>query len=328
MKLWILPIEPLEQRYSSQWIQLFGRAFRDSGISHEFIYGEPTDSCLDGKFFLDPVATSIWKATQLSRLLHQIDFIGDDDVVLAFDGWFPGIEALGYIRDMLGKRFKLAAYFHAGSYDPEDLTSQTGMWQWASGLEESWMQMYDKVFVATNFHKDLIKQNSLFTGYDKISVVGFPLDVSGIRYKYYTEDKKDQIVFTGRKSHEKGYETIKNLQSDYDIVITQDMNLSKHNYYKLLAESKVVIAPSLQETFGIGVVEGMILGCVPVVPDRLAFKETVQDQRFRYQDTSDIPEYIETALNEGYVTRRDLSAQQDRYQYEDIIMRIVRELIS
>lgn len=325
MKLWILPIEPLEQRYSSQWIQLFGRAFRDNYTEHEFIYGEPTDSYLGGKLFLDPVATSIWKTSQLGYLLHQIDSIEDDDIVFAFDGWFPGIEALGYIRDMLGKRFKLAAYFHAGSYDPWDLVSQRGMTPWALYSEKSWMTIYDKIFVATDFHKGLIS-DARRPNPDKISVVGFPLDVHGIRDKYYTEDKKDQVVFTGRKSHEKGYDVIKDLQRDYDILVTQDMDLSKHNYYKLLAESKVVIAPSLQETFGIGIVEGMILGCVPVVPDRLAFEETVQDPSFKYQDDSDIPEHIESALKVGSVDRRALSAQQDRYQYGDVITRMIKEL--
>jgi len=46
----------------------------------------------------------------------------------------------------------------------------------------------------------------------------------------------------------------------------------------------VVVAAARQENFGISVVEAVAAGCVPVVPDALAFRETVDDPAFRYPE--------------------------------------------
>ena len=53
-------------------------------------------------------------------------------------------------------------------------------------------------------------------------------------------------------------------------------------YRRLLCRADVVLACARQENFGIAVVEAVAAGCVPVVPDALAYPETITDQRFRY----------------------------------------------
>jgi hypothetical protein len=49
--------------------------------------------------------------------------------------------------------------------------------------------------------------------------------------------------------------------------------LTKDQYHRLLGESKIVFSANLQETLGISCYEGMLVGAVPVVPDRLSYQE-------------------------------------------------------
>ena len=65
-----------------------------------------------------------------------------------------------------------------------------------------------------------------------------------------------------------------------------------------LCESKVYFQSS-EETFGISVIEGIRAGCIPIVPDNTANKETVpiSDLRYREDDTKDAEEHVRRALN-------------------------------
>lgn len=67
-------------------------------------------------------------------------------------------------------------------------------------------------------------------------------------------------------------------------------------YRRLLCEADVVVASARQENFGISVVEAVAAGCVPVVPDALAYPESIDDQFFRYP-----PGRLTTALRDTLV---------------------------
>lgn len=58
--------------------------------------------------------------------------------------------------------------------------------------------------------------------------------------------------------------------------------LPEPEYHDLLRQADVVLASARQENFGISVVEAVAAGCVPVVPDALAYPETITDPELRY----------------------------------------------
>lgn len=58
--------------------------------------------------------------------------------------------------------------------------------------------------------------------------------------------------------------------------------LPEDQYRALLLRADVVLASARQENFGIAVVEAVAAGCVPVVPDALAYPETIVDAQLRY----------------------------------------------
>ncbi len=71
--------------------------------------------------------------------------------------------------------------------------------------------------------------------------------------------------------------TIKNKQDNIEI----HKNEGDEQMVKLLAKSKVYLQTS-KETFGIAVIEGIASGCIPIVPDNTANKETVPFNELRY----------------------------------------------
>lgn len=70
---------------------------------------------------------------------------------------------------------------------------------------------------------------------------------------------------------------------------------------KYLNSSKVCFQSS-KETFGISVIEGIMAGCIPIVPDNTANRETVPIDELRYKenDKNDAKKKIESALRNDY----------------------------
>ena len=58
-----------------------------------------------------------------------------------------------------------------------------------------------------------------------------------------------------------------------NVVITQQENLSKTEYYDLLNTSKIVFSCSLHENLGISQMEGTLAGCIPIMPNRASYTE-------------------------------------------------------
>jgi hypothetical protein len=101
---------------------------------------------------------------------------------------------------------------------------------------------------------------------------------------YKNIPKQDRIIFPHRIAPEKQVEIFRDLavhMPEYEWVVCQDQELTKAEYHKLLAGSKIVFSANLQETLGISCYEGMLVGAIPLVPDRLSYRE-MYDEEFRY----------------------------------------------
>jgi glycosyltransferase involved in cell wall biosynthesis len=58
-----------------------------------------------------------------------------------------------------------------------------------------------------------------------------------------------------------------------DTIVTQKMNLSKEEYYKTLGSCSVIFSCSLHENLGISVMEAVLAGVIPVLPNRCSYSE-------------------------------------------------------
>jgi len=246
-----------------------------------YIDGQNTDDEIKVGRFLDINKTNIWKAEQVKMLgvYFSKGIIKNGDRFIFADGWHFGITALKYMAQLNKIDVKIYSYWHAGTYDPHDFIAQAGLGQWACANELGWMNACDYVFVATEFHKNLILDYFASIKKDKIQVVGFPMDwMKEIkqRVKKIPRYKEDLIVFPHRLDIEKCPDMFDKLAKqfpEYKFVKTIEVTKNKTDYYNLIKNAKIVFSASLQETYGIGTIESMLMGAIPVLPNRLSYTE-------------------------------------------------------
>ena len=179
-----------------------------------------------------------------------------------------------------------------------------------------------QIFLISNskFVHDLIK---LKHGKDS-KIIYPPVDLS----EFNPKNKINQIISIGRFSDEKNFEfgidviskvdsayciigntktksniiyynkldsKIKNLNLESKIKLLK--NIDRSNLVTYLNNSKIYFHCS-DETFGISVVESIAAGCIPIVPDTSAHKETVPFSELRYipNDVKSAQEKIKRAL--------------------------------
>lgn len=160
--------------------------------------------------------------------------------------------------------------------------------------------------------------------FQKESIVIYPpVDIT--RYSKWTDHPKEhKILVLSRYSPEKNLEfvidTVKDLDTSCKIIGTAKFKLQIELYEKLnkiksrnvellcnvskdeidrsISSTKVYFHPS-KETFGISVVESIAAGCVPIVPDNSAHKETVPFGNLRYKpdDPKDARDHVVKAIN-------------------------------
>jgi glycosyltransferase involved in cell wall biosynthesis len=70
---------------------------------------------------------------------------------------------------------------------------------------------------------------------------------------------------------------------------------SVHDYQQLLQRSHVVLTTALHEFQGLAVLEAVASGCVPLAPDRLAYRDYIPDE-FRYPSFPDDPDAESRAI--------------------------------
>lgn len=134
--------------------------------------------------------------------------------------------------------------------------------------------------------------------------------------RYSPEKKLDEAVEIAREgrfaytivgnakydSQLKLFEAIKSQQGGSDIKFY--CNIPHTEMEKLLVSSKVYFHTS-KETFGISVVESIAAGCIPIVPDNSAHKETVPFDQLRFDGKEDAIKKLQDAISGKYDHLRD-----------------------
>ena len=144
--------------------------------------------------------------------------------------------------------------------------------------------------------------------------------------RYKNIPKKDLILFPHRIAPEKQVEIFRDLSvklPQYEFVVCQDMQLSKHEYHSLLSEAKIVFSANLQETLGLSCYEGALVDAIPLVPDRLSYTEMYYDT-FKYPS-----EWTENY--ESYETHRpELCAKIIQYMsnYDHFVLKLHKQTID
>lgn len=291
--VWILPIEPLETRYTGQLhkhlpAQLANEAaLRKRNITIYSVDGEIVSNKPSPGAFLDFAATNIWKSTQLAEFMKRIQNgqVKQDDYVLVTDAWNTSILQIKYTSDLLGLDLKIGAIWHAGAYDPNDFLGRAtshgkATKKWVNHTELALLNAIDHNYFATQKHIDLINKTYFYPPWQEY----FDFIRTGFPFEFFEETfaphrgkkKKDMILFPHRLAEEKQLNIFQDLAkniTEFQWVICQESQLSKIQYHRLLEESKFVFSANLQETLGISMMEGVYCNSWPLAPNRLTYTE-------------------------------------------------------
>lgn len=289
--IYIVPIEPIDQRYTKQWYEHIPKLLRArahaqgvEGVEIITIDGRQVTNTTTPGAFLDFSATNIYKASQAEYIsqLFQSGKIKPGDKFLVTDAWNFLITPIKYQSDLLGIPVEIHGIWHAGAYDPSDILGLKMSKPWPYHAERSWFYSCDRNYFATAFHRDMFLRNLDIPAedHDRAVISGQPysetarlceeaaVDDVSLREKLvmwphrYNSDKQPEII-----------EDITTQSSDFQVLITQKMRLSKEEYYQKLGRSRAVFSCSLHENLGLSVAEGCLAGAIPIVPDRCSYSE-------------------------------------------------------
>ena len=317
--LYLVDLEAVDTRYTKQWKEHLPTQLRDSGMDVTVISGGDVPQATTPGAFLNFAGTNNYKSQQMLEIscLFAQGKVKDGDYFLYTDAWNPTVIQLKYMAELLGIKIRIGGMWHAGSYDPQDFLGRLiGDAPWVRSAEHSMFSCYDHNFYATKFHVDLFAEQFFDLTADElmeingtVRIVGWPMEYLKNTLEPYTNTaKKDKIIFPHRLAPEKQLEIFKDLAAsmpEYEWVVAQEHNFSKHEYHTQLAESKIVFSANLQETLGISVYEGALVGAYPLVPDRLSYSEMWPDKaRYPSKWTKNFDSYLEHKSELMYIIHR------------------------
>lgn len=317
--IYYLPLESIDMRYTTHLDRDFRRFLSNNYKGEHRVINAQTNygyGVISAGSFLDAGLTIRTKTNQIYEIakLYESGVIKDGDIIFTTDLWFPSIESVAYLNYFYKKDVKIRGVIHAGSFTDTDFVRD--MERWAKNFEDMVFDISDKIFVASNFiAEDIIKKRMVDS--NKIVVSGLPLDFEGISKYQNTNEKENIVVFNGRNVDEKQpwlFEQLKSLLPNYQYINTHELKLPKDEYYKLLSKAKVVVSFALQENFGYGIQEAVQLGCIPIVPNRLVYKEQFEPI-YRYSNFLDCVEKVKLAMN-GDITQPTIPINNNQSIFE------------
>ena len=287
--LYIVPIEPIDQRYTKQWYENIPKLIGDRIAAKGT---EPWEVVtIDGKqpkmgtttgAFLDFGVTNIYKASQVERIasLFSHGNVKPGDKFLVTDAWNFAITAIRYMSDLMDIPVEIHGIWHAGAYDPTDILGYKMVKPWPHHQERAWFYACDWNYFATDFHKDMFLRNLEITRDFHFKAIrsGQPHEpIIKQLSAYQNQEKHDVVMWPHRYNADKQPEIAEDLSTDFNILITQKLKLNKEEYYETMGGAAAIFSCALHENLGISVMEATLAGAIPIIPERASYSEMYLD---------------------------------------------------
>lgn len=210
-RLFMLPLEPLVERYTGQWYDWLPETFAKAFDVH-VIDGQPLTNRIETGAFLDINSSAHWKAVQLAavaRLFHKGE-VKNGDCFWVSDIEFWGLESIRYLARTQDINVKIFGFLHAGSYTRGDFMEQ--MSDLGRLAEPLWIATCDRVYVGSRYHKRAVARRRLDAAQraglaDRIVATGNPWRTDEARGGCSPLQERDiDVLFPHRPDSEKGIE--------------------------------------------------------------------------------------------------------------------------
>jgi len=189
------------------------------------------------------------------------------------------------MSDLLEIPVEIHGIWHAGNYDPTDILGMKMQKDWPPHQERAWYYACDYNWFATNFHRSMFLKNLGICDAFKAHRSGQPHEYIIPQLEDLLDTpKQDKVIWPHRYNADKQPEIAEELKTDFNMIITAKMGLNKEAYYRELASSKVIFSCALHENLGISIMEAVLSGVIPVLPDRCSYAE-MYPAEFLYPST-------------------------------------------
>jgi len=289
-KIIYIPIEELPARYT----QMMNAAIYPK-VDISLYPKVEIDKEIKRGQFLDIVNTCKFKAAQLQMIadLFNEGKVENGDAFLVGDIFFPGIEMIKYMSELLGINVRVYGINYAGRADKTDFVQQLSGWSDAS--ESGYHLICDGIFVGSDDHKKNVVD---YFGLNDVTVhtTGLVWDLNYMQEFHEAMghvEKEDFVIWPHRWCEEKGINELLEFakQTKKKIVITSSgpkkdlgklpknieyrYGLTKAEYFELMAKARWYLSTAYQETFGYTIQEAIFFGCNILVPNRACCPEMV-----------------------------------------------------
>lgn len=258
--------------------------------------------------FLDTVNTMNFKYAQMQEVcdLFKNGIVENGDAFLVSDIFYPGVEGIKYMAELQGMNVKVFGINYAGRADSTDFVQQLG--NWADYSEAGYHKICDGIFVGSEHHARNVCDYFQIPE-SKVHVTGYVWDLKymeSFKKQIGSVEKEDFVIWPHRWCEEKGINELKFFASRTDkrVIITSSgprkdlgwilppnveyrCNLTKLEYFTLMAKAKWYLSTAYQETQGYTILEAIYFGCNILVPNRACCPEMVPSKNV-YNDVSEI----------------------------------------
>jgi len=245
--------------------------------------------------------------------------------ILFLDFFFPGLDLYKYFIEISEMQPKLAAFMLGATFLPGDLYQ----WKWLEKSEETWFDIYEKVYVSSKYFYDEIPDEHK----EKVEIYPWGVDASfEIIDRISTTivgNKEYDVIFPHRLDDDKGideFTKIVRALPDVNFYVTSFSEPVDNKYYnqlkkisnvkfllgeddemhlRSLGNSKIVLSCARQETHGYSIIKSVLMGATPILPNREVYPE--------YFDKKHVYDNVDEAVS---MIRNFLSKEDDDNLYE------------
>jgi len=327
----LIPQLPVSGRYSEYWPSLWQSKLQELGVECTIPYNAPSvklDRSKPYNYFTNTLEALDFELSALKMLLRFVTS-GDDKTILFLDGDFPGLSTpFVQVLKLVDPEVKCYSYVHAGSWCNGDVFSKS---KGKKDLESSMFNTFDKVFVATEYHRNKIVDNfherltlpyeEVYNFDKRIKIVGFPFYKEEFLEKgpFIHFNSKEGISITGRQEQSKE-RLVSKIMKYFPKEKIHSGYVPSKDYYPLLSKTKIILSLKNEETFGLSLVEAMSLNCLPLVPNDFSYPEIVGKEECLYKDFDDLIKKL------GVLLGRKKSMKFNLSRWKKTIPRVIREM--
>lgn len=229
-----------------------------------------------------------------ANLLHSLKRFSKPNSIFIFtDARDPLVFMIRQQSQIYDLGYKFIGFWNDGTWDQNGVIRNwlRGQdYRWGTKLERALIDCYDYNFTPRESQVYHISKN--LSSLSSMTVQFCPLPFSNsIQHEMgidWGDDKEDIILLNSQPLSKHNKTLFDSLQvefPDFKFMSVHELGLDTNSYYRLLKRAKIVLSTNSSEVNAFSIVEAMVAGCVPVIPDIDVYSEVIPS---KYQYSQEI----------------------------------------